>query len=100
MVDKLRQEYLISYDITDNRSRSKLYNELSKYGLKSVQNSVFWGFLTSGEFEAVKRLLHVIVAADTDKVFVGRTNFHGNSLRYTFGHADSDFDDWAETYVI
>ena len=53
----LRHEYLISYDIVDNKIRTYVFKELEKYGLKPAQKSVFWGYLTLAELNGIKRLL-------------------------------------------
>ena len=96
----MRQEFLVSYDIADNRTRTKIFKELGKHGLKQVQKSVFWGFLTLAELEAIKRVLSVVASNKSDKVFVTRTNCQGNGLRYSVGYGENDFKDWEETYVI
>ncbi len=96
---KLLQEYLISYDIEDNKVRKRTFNELGKYGLKSVQKSVFWGYLTMAEINAIKRYLNAELC-ETDKVLITRTNLNSRGQSFFIGHADQDFCDWEETYVI
>ncbi len=49
--------YLIAYDISDNKSRTRIFENLKDLGLSPVQNSVFWGYLTVAEFRAAIRLL-------------------------------------------
>ena len=95
----LRQEYLISYDVEDNRLRTRIFRELGKYGLKSIQKSVFWGYLTLAELEAVKRYLHGGLEK-RDKVFITHTNFNGRGQSYVIGHSKEDFRDWEENHVI
>lgn len=95
----LRQEYLISYDVEDNKVRGRVFKELGKYGLKPVQKSVFWGFLTLAELEAIKRYLRNSLDA-ADKAFVTRANFNGRGQSYFIGHRKDDFRDWNETGVI
>ena len=48
---------MISYDVENNKIRTRVFKELCKYGLKAVQKSVFWGYLTLAELEAIKRYL-------------------------------------------
>ena len=98
-MDRLRQEYLISYDITDNKMRTDLHKELSGFGLRAVQKSVFWGYLSFAELHAVKRSLkkHLDIQ---DKGFVIRSNFHGQGQSYFIGHSKEDFEDWRESDVI
>ena len=95
----LRKEYLISYDIEDNKIRNYIFKELRRYGLKPTQKSVFWGYLTIAELEAVKRCLDSHLET-TDKAFITHTNFNGEGQSYYLGHKEEDFKDWKETDVI
>ena len=95
----LRREYLVCYDIEDNKIRSGIFKELEKYGLKPAQKSVFWGYLTLAELTAIKRYLKSNIQK-TDKAFITRTNFNGKALSYVLGHEKKDFSDWVETDVI
>lgn len=95
----LRQEYLISYDVENNKVRKRIFDELSKYGLKPVQKSVFWGYLTLAELEAIKRYLNANLNKP-DKVFITHTNFNGRGQSYVIGHHKEEFRDWEENHVI
>ena len=95
----LRQEYLISYDVEDGRIRTRIFKELSKHGLNPVQKSVFWGYLTLAELEAIKRYLNASLE-NKDKGFITHTNFNGRGQSYMIGHHEGDFKDWEETHVI
>ena len=95
----LRQEYLVSYDVEDNKTRARVFTELGKHGLKAVQKSVFWGYLTLAELEAIKRYLHDSLG-QADKAFITHTNFNGRGRSYFVGHEKSDFHDWEETLAI
>lgn len=99
MTYPLRQEYLISYDIENNKIRTSIFKELGKHGLRPLQKSVFWGYLTLAELEAIKRYLHSGLE-NTDKVFITHTNFNGRGQSYFIGHNARDFKDWEETSVI
>ena len=99
MTYPLRQEYLISYDVEDNKIRTGIFKELGKHGLKPVQKSVFWGYLTLADMEAIKRFLNAKLE-NTDKAFITHTNFNGRGQSYFIGHNDRDFKDWEETDVI
>ena len=99
MTYPLRQEYLISYDVEDNKIRTVVFKELQKYGLRPVQKSVFWGYLTLAELEATKRFLSSELQK-TDKVFITHTNFNGRGQSFFIGHQREEFIDWQETYVI
>lgn len=95
----LRHEYLVSYDVENNRIRTRIFNELGKHGLKPVQKSVFWGYLTLAELEALKRYLSTNLQI-ADKVFITRTNFNGRGQSCFIGHHEEDFRDWKESHVI
>ena len=102
-MDKLRQEYLISYDVTDNKSRTELYKELVGLGLRAVQKSVFWGYLSVAELASVKRTLHKYLDTpdkSSDRGFIARSNFNGGGKSYFVGHNKEDFEDWRESDVI
>lgn len=95
----LRKEYLISYDIEDNKIRTFIFQELNGYGLKSIQKSVFWGYLSLAELNAIKRSLDNKLQIE-DKVFITRTNFNSKTKSFFIGHKEIDFMDWEEAYVI
>ena len=95
----LKQEYLICYDIEDNKIRGSIFKELEKYGLKHTQKSVFWGYLTLAELTAIKRHLKNNLEK-IDKAFITHTNFNGKGQNYFVGHEKEDFSDWKETDVI
>lgn len=99
MNNPLRQEYLISYDIEDNKIRTTVYKELCKYGLSAVQKSVFWGYLTVAELDSIKRFLRDKLAK-LDKAFITRSNLNGRGQSFFIGHKQAEFTDWAETSVI
>ena len=94
-----RQEYLVSYDIEDDKNRTSLYKELSSFGLRAVQKSVFWGYLSFAELHAVKRSLRKYLNV-RDKGFVTRSHFQGGGQSYFIGHGKEDFEDWKENDVI
>ncbi|QIW10328.1 CRISPR-associated endonuclease Cas2 [Francisella sp. LA112445] len=92
---QLRKEYLIAYDIEDNKIRTTIYKQLLAYGLKAVQKSVFWGCVSIAELNAIKRLFDN--SLDTfDKVFIARVNMQEQKLDYSFGYDEKVFKDWDE----
>jgi len=64
-----------------------------------VQKSVFWGYLTLAEVEAIKRYLNEKLD-EKDKAFVTHTNFNSRGQSYFIGHDEEDFKDWDEASVI
>ncbi len=49
--------FIVAYDISDNKLRNRLFESLKDFGLRPIQESVFWGQLRTAEQNAVKRLL-------------------------------------------
>ena len=95
----LRQEYLISYDVGNNKVRTQIFKELGKYGLKPIQKSVFWGYLSLAELRAIQRYL-IATLKEMDKAFITHTNFNGRGQSHFIGHSREDFKDWEENYVV
>lgn len=50
-------EVLISYDIEDNKLRTKLCNKLRDVGMITIQKSVMWGRLLPADIKLAKRIL-------------------------------------------
>lgn len=63
------KEILICYDISDTKSRTKLFEALKDFGLQNVQNSVFWGYVLPSEKESIKALFVKYCSKD-DKVLL------------------------------
>ena len=99
MAHTLRQEYLISYDVADTKSRTRVYKELIQYGMFAVQKSVFWGYLTIAELHSVQRYLSEKLQT-SDKAFIVHSNFNGRGQCFLIGHQLSEFADWEENGVI
>ena len=92
---KLRKEYLIAYDIEDTPIRTRIYKQLLAYGLKSIQKSIFWGFLSVAELNAIKRLFDELLD-DFDKVFITMVNMQVQKIEYSHGYNEVIFNDWEE----
>ncbi len=99
MAPFLRQEYIICYDVIDNKIRAKLFKEFERNGLKNVQKSVFWGYLTSAELKSLSRFIKKEIDK-TDRVLITKTNFQGAGYSFLFGHEKNQFKDWEENCVI
>ena len=52
-----KMDYLIAYDIEDNKNRSKVFEMLKDFGLRAVQKSVFFGELSNAEKIEIKIFL-------------------------------------------
>ena len=72
----MRRRYLIAYDISDDRRRTRAFNTLGDYG-DAVQYSVFFADLTSSEVVVLRGKLREIINERTDQVLLvdlGRTS--------------------------
>lgn len=63
---------LITYDISDNLLRSRLYKRLKAKGLCPYQKSCFWGKVNKKQYGAILKVLEEIKAlmAPQDTVFL------------------------------
>lgn len=98
---RLYNEILVSYDITDTKQRTKLFNKLKDISLVAIQKSVFWGHLNKAEEDSVKRLLKVH-CAKTDKAFIARVQLSDQIQKNnSIGYEKQDFPkQFAEYHVL
>ncbi|MBZ7977089.1 CRISPR-associated endonuclease Cas2 [Campylobacter sp. RM12637] len=80
--------YIVSYDIEDNKSRTKLFEELKDLGLLNIQKLVFYGELSKSEIKVVKELFKKL-CDDGDKAFLCRCEI---DLDYTHGYKKADLE--------
>ncbi len=59
--------YLVCYDITDNKLRKKIADKLIFYGLARVQLSVFIGYVTDLHFEKMRTVIEEKMKEKTEK---------------------------------
>ena len=92
----IRNEYLVCYDIEDNKKRIKLFKLLQDYGLFSLQKSVFWGFLTKAECDAIARHISDNLAQSDKCLIAPITIRYRNKYTTCSGYQENDFQDWEE----
>ena len=93
-------EVLVSYDITDTRQRTKLFNNLKDISLTAIQKSVFWGHLNKAEEDSVKRLLKTY-CAKTDKAFIARVKLSEQiQQNNSMGYDKQDFPKRSVSYHV
>jgi len=72
-------EVLISYDIEDNKTRTKLCNKLRDVGLITIQKSVMWGRLLPADIKLAKRILQTeLESSDRAFLLVSKLTEFGN----------------------
>ena len=69
-------DYLIAYDIEDNKNRSKVFEMLKDFGLRAVQKSVFFGELSNAEKIEIK----IFLSENSQDIF--NENYTSNILLY------------------
>jgi CRISPR-associated protein Cas2 len=61
---------LVVYDVSDNGKRTRLSNELKRFGLSRIQRSAFQGDLDSQRLKDLIRVIRVTVDSQSDVVHV------------------------------
>jgi CRISPR-associated protein Cas2 len=90
---KNMREVLVCYDISDTRTRTALFNLLKDLGLRHIQASIFWGFLTPAEERAIRRRLDSIVTTANDKGLVIPVKLSTLADYNSFGYGDAYFSE-------
>jgi CRISPR-associated protein Cas2 len=84
----LYNQYIISYDITDTKKRTKLFESLKDLGLISIQKSVMWGFMNKSEYNASIRLIKKYMDKD-DRIFISRIDLLNKNENKLFGYNEN-----------
>ena len=88
----LYYEVLVSYDIEENKSRKKLFDELKDMSLVSIQKSVFWGHLKGAEIKMLPHLFEKYCTKN-DKAFFVKARLSKEILKNSFGYEKCDFEE-------
>lgn len=64
---------IVTYDISDNTSRSYLIKKLQYYGLKRLQKSVFIGYLETKERLNLAEDVETYLSKDSDSIVITPT---------------------------
>ena len=88
---KMYSQVIVSYDIEDNKNRKKLFEELKDIGLKSIQKSVFWGYVLISEKRVIKELFKKYCDKKIDKAFMINATLD-KDLDNCFGYEEDDFN--------
>jgi len=87
--------YLVCYDITDNKLRKKIADKLFYYGLSRVQLSVFIGYVNDIHFERMHNDITQKMDEEknaTDSIIFLRINYTNLQKMIIFGNAKADSD--------
>jgi len=88
----LRKEFLIVYDIEDNKIRKKLFDRFKDFGMNPIQKSVFWGLLNKAERQCLEREIEILLnKKNTDKVLIIEIDIQKNINTFFIGHSENDF---------
>jgi len=83
-------QILVSYDISETKKRNKFFDELKDLGLKSIQKSVFWGYVLPSEKRIIMELFKKYCDIQTDKAFIVNATLD-KDLKDSFGYDEDDF---------
>ena len=89
---------IVTYDISDNASRSYLIKKLQYFGLKRLQKSVFIGYLETEDRLDLANELETYLSSDSDSIVIfpvcgscrdsiliqGNANIPQNDVTYRF----------------
>jgi CRISPR-associated protein Cas2 len=78
--------YLVCYDIEDNKKRRNFFRSLKDIGMVPLQKSVFWGELTQAEYQSMQRTAHDTLNPKTDKIFWVVTSLDELKLKQGIGY--------------
>ena len=94
------RQAIVSYDIEDNKIRTRLRKDLIALGLVPVQKSVLWGYLNATEEKAVLGVLGKLRldrGEGTDSAFLAHADLESAIGKTAFGisaklflHPDDD----------
>lgn len=79
-------KYLVCYDIENDKTRKKFYDEMKNLGLIPVQKSVFYGDLASPEFFSIKKLANELLESETDRCLWIKCNLSESDIKKCFGY--------------
>jgi CRISPR-associated endonuclease Cas2 len=91
---ELLKEIIVVYDISQNKSRTKLFKALKNTGLENIQDSVFWGRVNEAEKRSIQRLFREHLNKETDRAFILETKLSSQIKLTGFGYGDGrQFDE-------
>jgi CRISPR-associated protein Cas2 len=83
-------EVMISYDIEDNKVRTKLFDKLKDFGLRPIQRSVFWGTVIRAELKELRSLIEESIQEE-DRVLILATNSNNQKEFIALNYAENFF---------
>ena len=81
---KPRSQFIVSYDITLNKIRTKIEKILKDAGLKRIQYSVFGGFLPEDRLSYMKERLENLKKENTHSILIFMVRNPDNLITVTF----------------
>lgn len=84
-------QILVAYDISNDKKRRKLFEELKDMGLHPIQKSIFWGNIYIKDKENIIKLYNKYCDIKCDKVIMLNAPLYEN-IEYCFGYNKKEFD--------
>lgn len=91
---------LVIYDVSDNGKRSRLANELKRYGLTRIQRSAFEGDIDSQRVKDIVRTISRIVDLRTDVVHIVPLGVRDWENRIVIGNEGGRGEEEEAKYVL
>ncbi|MDI9347684.1 MAG: CRISPR-associated endonuclease Cas2 [Methylacidiphilales bacterium] len=98
----VRTQYIIAYDVQDNKKREEIVSLLFDYGLFRIQKSVFWGYLSTAELNSISFQAKAVIGAhDEDYFLATRVMINKKDKKSILINYDNyNFNDWEESGTI
>ena len=67
---KLEQSVFVLYDVESNKIRKKIFTACEDYGLKSIQFSVFYGYLSVNKYQELFQRLKQTAGKEANNIIL------------------------------
>ncbi len=84
-------QILVAYDISNNKNRNKMFEELKDIGLHPIQKSIFWGNIPKCMKKNIVLLYNKYCDKENDRVIMIEAQLQ-NNLHECFGYKQEEFD--------
>lgn len=93
-------EVVVSYDVSEDKRRNKLFKKLKNFVLLPLQKSLFWGRILPAEKVAIRRLFEEILDKKTDSAIILNCQLAKEVSRWGFNLPEQEFFEKKDFYVF